>query len=59
MSEFQIITLTETWSTSFKEHLIGIEGYNTFVQYRSIGLRGGGEAVMSSKNLKVTRLHRE
>ena len=58
-SEFQIITLTETWSTTFNEHLIGIEGYNTFVQPRFNGFRGGGVAVMIHTNLKATRLDLE
>ena len=51
--EFKITTLTETWSTPFNEHLIGIEGHNTFVQSRSSGLRGGSVAVMIHKNLKA------
>ena len=58
-SEFKIITLTETWSTPFNEHLIGIAGYNIFVQSRSNGLRGGGVAVMIKKNLKASRLDLE
>ena len=55
-SEFRIITLTETWSTPFNEHLIGIAVYNTFIQSRSNGLRDGGAAVMIHTNLKATRL---
>ena len=38
---------------------MGIEGYNTFVQSRSNGLRGGGVAVMIQENLKATRLDLE
>ena len=58
-SEFQIITLTETWSTPFNEHLIGIEDYYTFIQSRSNGHRGGDEAVMIHKNLKASRFDLE
>ena len=58
-SEFQTIILIETWSTSFNEHLVGIEGHNTFVQSRSSGLRGGGVAVMIHKNQKATSLDLE
>ena len=46
VTEFQIITLTETGSTPFNEHLIGIEGYNTFVQSQSNDHRGRGVAGM-------------
>ena len=57
-SEFQIITLTETWCTPFNEHLIGIEGY-TFVQSRSNGLRGERVAVMIKQNLKASHIDLE